>query len=366
MRILSRYILKEYLVPLGYCLTGFISIYVLFELFGSFSRIIASDAGALAIARYFCGYLGPYFHYLAPAALMLAALYTMWSFCRHSELVAMRANGISFAAIAAPMFAVALAMTGFVYWVNDVYVPKSAQWAVRFKNARFSLEKMGEQDDIIFRNADAGRTWTVDGFGDRDGYVLQGVKVAVDRPHGGARLKTVTAERAEYLDGVWYFTKPKVQHYDSTGSEVATPTPALDRLPFRPFEEFTEKPLDFILQNRPWQYNSVGDMFHFIKTRKDIAGEQRQQYIYDAYSRLMAPWACVLIVLIAIPAGVASGRQSVFKGIMSALGMFFAFYGLVIGGMVLANLGWLWPIPAAVLPYVIFAALGARMFWKQR
>ena len=143
MRILSRYILKEYLVPLGYCLTGFISIYVLFELFGSFSRIIASDAGALAIARYFCGYLGPYFHYLAPAALMLAALYTMWSFCRHSELVAMRANGISFAAIAAPMFAVALAMTGFVYWVNDVYVPKSAQWAVRFKNARFSLEKMG-------------------------------------------------------------------------------------------------------------------------------------------------------------------------------------------------------------------------------
>jgi lipopolysaccharide export LptBFGC system permease protein LptF len=34
MRILTRYVLKEFLVPLFYCLTGFLSIYVLFDLFG--------------------------------------------------------------------------------------------------------------------------------------------------------------------------------------------------------------------------------------------------------------------------------------------------------------------------------------------
>ena len=74
MRILSRYVLREYLVPLSYCLTGFVSIYILFELFGSFSRLTAAKPGWMKIVRYFAGYLAPYFEWLAPACLMLAAL----------------------------------------------------------------------------------------------------------------------------------------------------------------------------------------------------------------------------------------------------------------------------------------------------
>ena len=80
MRILTRYVFREFLVPLFYCLCGFISIYVLFELSGSFSRIADAKPPALTILKYFCGYLAPFFQYLAPAALMLATLYTMWTF----------------------------------------------------------------------------------------------------------------------------------------------------------------------------------------------------------------------------------------------------------------------------------------------
>ena len=92
MKILTRYIFREFLVPYAYCLIGFLSIYVLFELFGSFGRLAEADMSAGDVVRFFAGYLAPYFHYLVPAALMLATLYTMWNFCRHSELVAMRAR----------------------------------------------------------------------------------------------------------------------------------------------------------------------------------------------------------------------------------------------------------------------------------
>ena len=40
MGILSRYVFREFLSPLFYCLVGFVSIYVLFDLFGSFSRML--------------------------------------------------------------------------------------------------------------------------------------------------------------------------------------------------------------------------------------------------------------------------------------------------------------------------------------
>ena len=53
MRILTSYVLREYLVPLSYCLAGFVSIYVLFELFGSFSRLAAAKPAWTQIVRFF-------------------------------------------------------------------------------------------------------------------------------------------------------------------------------------------------------------------------------------------------------------------------------------------------------------------------
>ena len=94
--------------------------------------------------------------------------------------------------------------------------------------------------------------------------------------------------------------------------------------------------------------------------------ELRRKYAYDTWAKVLSPFACIIITLFAIPAGVATGRQSVFKGILGALGLFFAFYGSVIGCMVCANEGWLNPVLAAVMPYVVFLALGVRAFNRQR
>ena len=136
------------------------------------------------IAEYFCAYLAPYFEWLAPAALMLAALYTMWSFCRHSELIAMRANGLGFFTIVKPILFVAALMAVAVWWVNDCYVPRRAQWAASLKAERFRLADMEREDNVVFRNAKADRTWTVGSLADADARRLENVRVTVDRPDG--------------------------------------------------------------------------------------------------------------------------------------------------------------------------------------
>ena len=365
MRILTRYVLREFVVPLGYCLTGFVSIYVLFELFGSFSRMMEAKLPIGTAVTYFCGYLAPYFHYLVPAALMLATLYTMWSFCRHSEITAMRASGVSFLTIAMPLLAVAVLMAALVVYVNEVYVPRHAQWAAQMKTVQFDLERLGKADNIVYRNAKAERTWNVDSMLDDEGRHLGNLRVTIDRP-GGARLMTIEAERADYLDGEWWFSGTKVQHHDIHGQEVATPTPDLDRMPLRCFDDFNERPADFIMQNRPWKFNSVKDRFRYLQTHRDITDAVHKEYLYDIWAQIMAPFACLIITLFAIPAGIASGRQSVFKGILGALGMFFAFYGITIACMIVAKNGWCNPILGAVLPDVLFLGLGIRAFYRQR
>jgi lipopolysaccharide export system permease protein len=365
MRILTRYVLREFIVPLFYCLSGFISIYVLFELFGSFSRLVDADMSFGMICSYFCAYLAPYFHYLAPAALMLATLYTMWMFCRHSELVAMRASGISLVSIAKPIISVAVLMAVFVVWVNEDYVPRRAQWATQMRNEKFDVKKIARADNVVYRNSKNGRTWNIDSLGDVEGRILNGVKVTVDRP-GGSRLMNINAQKAEYLDGEWWFSGVQVSHYNSAGQEIATPSPQLDALPLRCFPEFKERPDDFMMQNRPWRFNSVRDRFRYIRNHRELTDKAKNDCRYDAWAQLMAPLSCIVITLFAIPAGIATGRQSVFRGILGALGMYFAFYGITIGFMVVAKNGWCPPIPAAVIPVALFFVLAVKSFHKQR
>ena len=365
MRILTRYVFREFLVPLFYCLCGFVSIYVLFELSGSFSRIADAKPPALTVVKYFCGYLAPFFQYLAPAALMLATLYTMWTFCRHSEIVAMRANGIGFFTIVKPLLAVALAMACFVAWVDEWYVPRVAQWAKQLRNERFEVAKAARADNIVFRNAKADRTWSIDVMLDAYGEHLKDVRVTIDRPNG-ARLMNVSADRADYLDGEWWMTGVTVQHYDASGREVASPTPELDALSTRSFPQFGERPGDFIMQNRDWAYNSVADRLRYMRHHPDLSEKMRRKYSYDTWAQITAPLACLVITLFAIPAGIASGRQSVFKGIVGALSMFFAFYGLVMGCMVCSDIGWIPPVLAALLPHAVFLSIGIWLFHRQR
>ena len=365
MRILTRYVLKEYLIPFCYCMAGFVSIYVLFELFGSFSRLMDSGLPFRMMAEYFCAYLAPYVEWLVPAALMLSALYTMWSFCRHSELIAMRASGVSFFAIARPMLAVAFVMSLAVMFVNEWYVPRRAQWAKQMKTEKFNLQKLERADNIVYRNVRDCRTWTVGKVVTPDAEHLADVRVTIDRP-GGARRLSVSAPKVDYLDGEWWFSDAEIQHYDINGVETSTPTPELDSLSLRAFPEFLEKPKDFLAQNRDWTYNSIADRIRYLRTHRNLSAEVRRKYAYDTWAKVFSPFACIIITLFAIPAGVATGRQSVFKGILGALGLFFAFYGAVIGCMVCANEGWLNPALAAVLPYALFLVLGIRAFNKQR
>ena len=366
MKILSRYVLREFCVPLCYCMLGFFSIYLLFELFGSFSRLAEAKPGFLLTLDYLAGYLAPYFEWMVPACLMLATLYTMWSFCRHSELIAMRASGIGFFTIVKPLLSVAILMAIAVACVNEFYVPKHGQWAKQFKAAKFNQEEMEKADDIVFHNALHERTWKVGIVVTEDASVLEDVKISVNYPKIGRRKMTINAPRAEYLDGQWYFQNPEVFYFSSDGEEMASPTPELEKLTLRAFPGFDETPNDFLLQNRDWAFYSVKDRLRYLETHPALSAETRRNYTYDVWAQIVAPFACLVITLFAIPAGIATGRQSVFKGIVGALGMFFAFYGLTIGFMVLAKQGLCPPVVAAVLPDVLFFAIGCHLFWRQR
>jgi len=365
MRILSRYVLREFLIPLTYCLLGFSAIYVLFELFDSFNRILEAKPDFLTIAGFFAGYISPYLEWVIPAALLLGTLYTMWNFCRHSEITAMRASGIGFAVIVRPLFAVAVLMALAVAGTNEFYAPWASEQARALREERFQPVAAQVRENIPFYNQPAGRIWRINKMSLDNPRFLEGVRLSFDRPDGSRQLD-ITCRKAEYLDGMWWLFYPQYQYFDELNNPIANPSPALAGLAIRAFPELDETPRDFLLMNKAWEYYTVRDMVHYLKVHPHLEKHEVASRTYDIHARLAAPFSCLVITLFAIPAGVATSRQSVFKGVLAAIAMFFGFYAVSIGCMALAKNAMIPAVPAAWCANVLFLVIGACLFHRQR
>ena len=195
--------------------------------------------------------------------------------------------------------------------------------------------------------------------------MLENVRLSFDRSGERGSLE-IACRKAEYLDGVWWLFHPSYKYFDAFSLPVENPHPDLAALSVRAFPEFDETPRDFLLTNKLWEHHTTRDMLHYLKAHPRLEADVRASKRYDIGARLIAPFACLVITLFAIPAGVITGRQSVFKGVVSAVAMFFGFYAAHMLCMVLAK-NLLLPVPLAVaLPDLAFLAAGLALFRRQR
>ena len=134
MRLLDRYLLRELLVPLGYCLCGFLIFWIFSDLFnelGEFQRkkLLISDVG-----EYYLITTPGFLVVVLPIALLLALLYTLTTHARHHEITAIRAAGVSLWRLSAPYFACGLVASSLLFIVNEFWVPDSAEAAEQVKS----------------------------------------------------------------------------------------------------------------------------------------------------------------------------------------------------------------------------------------
>ena len=391
MSILKRYVLREFLTPVSYCFLAFASLYVTIELFSEFDKIIPAKPPVAMILRYLGGFLSKDFQWLVTPSLLLGGLYTMWQLARHSEITAMRANGISFITITSPMLFASLFFAGLIALNSEFYAPEASRQSTQIKAADFKGYGPDLYEDVPFSNIRDRRDWQIGRFRPASN-IVEDVKITWSDENGKPKM-TLEAPLGQYVDGAWWFkvreedehakedgdeengqnaTEVTIKTFrtsDKSGAQVLT---GKDDRPLVIMPEISETPRDFILgivQGGIIEDSvnmSVGDMVRYVDSRPNLAPAARTSWRYDIANRFAAPFACVVITLFAIPAGVATGRQSVFIGVVSAILMFLVFYVLTISCGVLAKKGVI-PIYAGILiPNAVFLSAGLYLFWRQR
>ena len=367
VRIITFYLMKAFLKPLLLCLISFNAIFIIFDLFGNLSNFIEAGTSIPVVLRYYGGVVSMYAQWFLPASCLLAALYTMWQLSHHSELTAMRASGISFYLLLVPFLVASVGMSLLSLWNSEYIAPEASVWSERLKESSFTTAESQEKKNVQFISPSTGRTWMFASVDPSTEYTMARPSGSVDviQEADGVKVSGVHAKRAEYLDGVWWFHEPRPIEYDIDGQELPQESSKAipDNAPKRvPMHELVESPRSMMLEHRSayFKFFLLSDMLLYIKGRKV---PDKGQW-YEFWYRIASPWACVVITIFAIPAGISTGRKSVMKGVIMALLAFFSFYALTLALSFLAFHGIIPAAPAALLPNLVFLVIGVSMFRK--
>jgi lipopolysaccharide export system permease protein len=367
MKIIDRYLLKNYLMMVAYCMGAFGMIYIILELFSSLGNFIEADVPFHLIIRYYFGLLMPALEYISPASLFLGALYTLWHFSRNNELIAMRACGISFTRIMAPFLGVGLAFSIGNLAVKETIAPSAYAWAKDFSRKVTNRPEQGVKTDVAFYNPAFQRSWLIRKINLAQPNRIDGVKITQERGDG-TRSHEIIASRAEWMDGAWWLFDVQIRQYTASDAPLA-PAPASTiptNVNMREFREFKERPADFMAELRPWDFLSAHEMRRYIKTHPHLTRENRAQKTFDFHHRLALAWSCLVVTLFALPVGAQSGRHNALIGLVKAVAIFFAFYGLDQIGMFLGKRMLIWPWLGAWLSNIIFTGNGIKMVFRMR
>src|ERR1044071_9028565 len=139
MRPLDRYLLRELLVPLGYCLSGFLLLWISSDLISELGSLQEKKLHAGDIAMYYLVKTPEFIVLILPIVLLLALLYTLTNHARHNEITAIRAAGVSMWRLCLPYFAVGLLAALASFALNELCVPNSADTAEQIRARRLPL-----------------------------------------------------------------------------------------------------------------------------------------------------------------------------------------------------------------------------------
>src|SRR5947209_16741724 len=136
MRLLDRYLLREFLIPLGYCLCGFLTLWIFFDLFAELNSFQSKKLHGTDIAEYYLVNMPETLAVILPITVLLALLYTLTNHARHHEITAIRAAGVGLWRLCLPYLGVGLAASFGLFALNELCVPNGNEAAEQILNRR--------------------------------------------------------------------------------------------------------------------------------------------------------------------------------------------------------------------------------------
>ena len=332
--ILDRYVVSTYSRIAGLSAAALAGIFYISTFLDLSDRAFRGETSWTTLAAYFWYITPQYLYYILPLTVLLASLVTIGLLTKNSELVVMKACGISLYRVALPIVGAALIAGSALFLLGETVLGPSNR---RAEAIRHVIRGGSPQTfDVLLRQwvvGSRGEIYHFDYFDPR-GQQLNGLSVYEFDPGAMTLTGRTDAERAVYVGGddttsaAWRLEEGWMRTLTADGETV-------DFLPFSQSEATIEPPAYFATQQPDERFMSRSQLGEYT-TQLQASGFDVSAQLVALERKLSFPFVTLVMTLIAVPFAGMAGR----RGAMYSVGI----------GIVLALLYW--------VAISIFAALG--------
>jgi lipopolysaccharide export system permease protein len=351
---LDRYVIRNFLQPYLYCIIGFLSIWLIFDISDNSATILEGHVSLAEVGRFYFSQLPQVLVILLPVALLLALLFCLGKMSRANEIVSMLTAGISVPRVLLPLMVLGLLTTGLVLALNYSLAPHAElSRKIFFDNLNRGGPKQVRISGQIFRNRTNNRTWFIAHF-QPNSNKFEGVQVIQQDEHDNI-VKNYLATTANYdpATKVWHFELTKIVQYDAAGNITHE-----ELLPTLAIPGWTETPYRLSSANVRAEFLGVPELREYLRFNSDFPETLLAPFHTQLQYRLALPWTCLVVVFMAAPLGIGFSRRGILAGVAIAIVLVFSMNFLIHLFLALGEGDRISPLVAAWMPNVLFAAVG--------
>ena len=358
MKLLDRYLLRNFLEPFLICFFGFLAIWLVFDLGDNGPDFIEAHASIKQVAYFYLTQFPAIILISLPVGLLLALLFCLSRMSRSNELISMLTAGRSVIRIIIPFVFVGALLTAVLAFINY----ESAPHADAIKKVALEQitrgKKAGEKEAVegyLFRDRQNDRTWFIKKLKPNSS-ALENVHITQHDPSGGIQTKWY-AKRAIFDAKTRSWTLERGLQIDlDPNGDVVKRTDFLAGA--QKMTTWTETPWRIASAQLEAQNLSVPELKDYLRFNSDFPEVQLAPYRAYLYYRWAFPFQCLIVVFLAAPLAIVYSRRGVVGGVAGAI---FLYAGLMLSTYLFLALGKGWrinAIAAAWIPNSIFFCIG--------
>jgi len=355
MRILTRYILNEFLKPFLLGVVAFASLLIISELFVQLDRWVDFNTPFLVCAEYLFWRTPEWLVRISPVAVLLATLFSLGGLARHNELTAMKASGISSYRIVLPLLVLCLFLVLGSLSFSELVLPYANQrvdYIYDVKVMHREITNYQKQENLIIAGEE-GRMYTIK-YLDGEKKLMEGI--SVDQFNKNFDLiSQIHAKKAIWKGNHWIFYDGVFRQFDYGEGRTIKEEKFEERAFYLPerLDHFCRK------QKKPGEMNYFELRTYIANLTKNGIPAIREKV--ELYSKTSFPFSCLIIMLVGIPFALETSRSGKVMGFALSIFICFLYWGMFSVGKAIGENRVLPPVLAAWFANIIFGILALTL-----
>ena len=352
VKIVDRYISRQFLVTFLFSSTSFVTLFVLIHMVDNLDDFFSHHVPGIRIVLFYLSSLPETILITTPLSVLLASLFVTGKLSMQSELPALKSAGLSLGRLLRPFLVVASFITLFNFVNSCWIVPSMYDWARGFEK-RY-LRNESREDDAVHIRESKNRILTVGHVG-MD--LLSGSSVSLEEFRGHRLTSRTDADSIRVLPSGKRWILYNARHRSFTNG---TERLSVHRGP-EPVDIHLSTDTFRMLNADPDQM-TVWQLHRFIRHQEEagISGLDRARVKLN--TKIALPFAGVIIVMIGVPLSTRKKRSGLALEASISLVVGFLYLGMQKTLTSIGYSGFINPVLAAWLPNTLFTVAGAILY----